>query len=254
MSCWSGAARCLALACIGLTWMGCDRFSSGQTGARDPDYLRAKSKWNQRDFVGAVKSYEAALRTDPNSADAHREMGILYYQDIKDPAAAVYHLRKYLALRKDANNADTIRGFIDTCKMDLAREVPLSVSDERIQKALDTLAAEKASLEQQLKIALAENEKLRTQLGEAGNPVVVGQSPREPVTRPDPFTGPEVPSDAPRSPERVVPTRTHVIRKGDTLYSLGKRYGVAYPKILGANPGLDENRLPLGREIRIPSN
>jgi LysM repeat protein len=45
----------------------------------------------------------------------------------------------------------------------------------------------------------------------------------------------------------------YVIKAGDTLGMLSLRYGVLTAAILKANPGLNPARLPLGKEILIPS-
>lgn len=45
----------------------------------------------------------------------------------------------------------------------------------------------------------------------------------------------------------------YVIKAGDTLGLLSLRYGVPTAAILKANPGLDPARLPLGKEIILPS-
>lgn len=48
----------------------------------------------------------------------------------------------------------------------------------------------------------------------------------------------------------------HVIVKGDTLYSLAKRYlghGRRWKEIQAANPGLDPKKLRVGQEIVIPA-
>ena len=49
--------------------------------------------------------------------------------------------------------------------------------------------------------------------------------------------------------------RRHTVRKGDTLYSLAKRYlgdGKRWKAIEAANPGLDHRKLPIGKSILIP--
>lgn len=50
----------------------------------------------------------------------------------------------------------------------------------------------------------------------------------------------------------VGPSR-HVIKSGETLNLLAKRYGVPAAAILKANPGLDPRHLALGKEILIPA-
>lgn len=44
----------------------------------------------------------------------------------------------------------------------------------------------------------------------------------------------------------------HTIRSKETLFSLGKRYGVTPDEICAANPGLSINNFPAGKEIVIP--
>lgn len=44
----------------------------------------------------------------------------------------------------------------------------------------------------------------------------------------------------------------HVVEPGDTLYLLGKKYGVTVAAILYANPYVDVYNLQVGDEIYIP--
>ena len=44
----------------------------------------------------------------------------------------------------------------------------------------------------------------------------------------------------------------HVIEKGDTLYLLGRRYGVRVSDIMYANPYVDVYNLQIGDELCIP--
>lgn len=45
---------------------------------------------------------------------------------------------------------------------------------------------------------------------------------------------------------------THKLRRGDTFYRLGKKYGVSSFALQAANPSLDPAQLPVGSEIVIP--
>jgi LysM repeat protein len=54
----------------------------------------------------------------------------------------------------------------------------------------------------------------------------------------------------------VAPTGTpamYTIREGDTLGSIGAKFGVSAEDILAANPGLNPMALPIGKVIRIPA-
>ena len=44
----------------------------------------------------------------------------------------------------------------------------------------------------------------------------------------------------------------HVIEQGDTLYKLGKRYGVTVSVLLFANPWVNVYNLQIGDEICVP--
>ena len=44
----------------------------------------------------------------------------------------------------------------------------------------------------------------------------------------------------------------HVIEQGDTLYKLGKRYGVTVSALLFANPWVNVYNLQIGDELCIP--
>lgn len=45
----------------------------------------------------------------------------------------------------------------------------------------------------------------------------------------------------------------HTIEAGDSLYKIGKRYGVGISALLFANPYMDLYQLQVGDEICIPS-
>lgn len=48
--------------------------------------------------------------------------------------------------------------------------------------------------------------------------------------------------------------KIHVVKKGDTLYLLSKKYNVELDKIIAANPQLsDPNKIDVGMKIKIPS-
>ena len=44
----------------------------------------------------------------------------------------------------------------------------------------------------------------------------------------------------------------HVIEQGDTLYKLGKKYGVTVSALLFANPWVNVYNLQIGDEICVP--
>ncbi len=48
--------------------------------------------------------------------------------------------------------------------------------------------------------------------------------------------------------------KIHMVKKGDTLYELSKKYGISLEKLIAANPQLaDPNKLNIGDKVKIPS-
>lgn len=54
------------------------------------------------------------------------------------------------------------------------------------------------------------------------------------------------------APKRVAKSRTHRVRSGESLYTIGKRYGVSVDRIKAAN-GLRRNTIRVGQELVIPA-
>jgi len=44
----------------------------------------------------------------------------------------------------------------------------------------------------------------------------------------------------------------HTVSKGESFYTLGRKYGVGFKAIADANPGVNPNRLKIGDKIKIP--
>lgn len=45
----------------------------------------------------------------------------------------------------------------------------------------------------------------------------------------------------------------HIVVKGDSFYTLGRKYGVTMRAIAEANPGVNSSRLKIGQKLRIPA-
>ncbi|MCC6681487.1 MAG: LysM peptidoglycan-binding domain-containing protein [Phycisphaeraceae bacterium] len=61
----------------------------------------------------------------------------------------------------------------------------------------------------------------------------------------------------PYAPQPVAPMagNSYTIKKGDTLWSIAQRHygnGQKWQDIVSANPGLDPNKLPVGKTIVLP--
>ncbi len=69
----------------------------------------------------AEQEYLHALRLDPMDADVHYNLGILYDDELKSPAKAVVHYRRYLKLNPHGPDADQVRDWLMKLEMEMKR-------------------------------------------------------------------------------------------------------------------------------------
>lgn len=60
----------------------------------------------------AVKAFQTALKLDPNHAETHYDLARIYLEHLNDREAAVSHLRRYVQLRPDAQDAERVKGWL----------------------------------------------------------------------------------------------------------------------------------------------
>lgn len=65
-----------------------------------------------RDYGKAVVVFEKYLEFDPNNAQVHYELGLLYDKNKKDPERAILHYKKYLELSPQAPNIKEVENSI----------------------------------------------------------------------------------------------------------------------------------------------
>jgi LysM repeat protein len=256
--------------CCALLWTatlflaGCGPGSQSQLDEeKEPHFLAGKSRVNSLDYQGAIESFEKALTANPYSASAHFELACLFEQREADPAAAIYHYQKYLALKPKAENAEIVRQHIMSCKQDLARTVSLGPISEKQQHELERLLEENKRLND-------ENRRLNLEMAQlrvlpSGRPVSQTNS----VPAPGPARPPAAVSalaidsggaaraqsaDAPnRASAGTLPAgRTHTVKPGETPTMIARHYGVRLETLLAANPKLEPRRLRVGQTVTIP--
>lgn len=169
-----------------------------------PLFLRAKEKYELRDYEGAIILYEQVVRENPNMAKAHLELGLIHDDKLGDYVSAIYHYRRFLKLRPDSDKARIVRQWITRAELAFAAQQPnspLQNADElaRLQKDNINLKAEveetrrvQREMEAQLKAALAQ-------------PVAMVQQPTSrPAQEPQPAPRQEAPPPAPVRPSPSV--------------------------------------------------
>ena len=254
--------RCAVGLWLCLSLSGC--FSSGDNQLneqKEPNFLTGKTLVSQMDYPGAVASFEKALEVNPRSASAHFELGWLFEEKMNDPAAAIYHYERFLRLNPKSDNADLARQHINSCIVELSKSVSaLGTLPPSAQREVENLLLENKKLESpvaQWNAYYASHQQLLTTNSppqpQSSNSIPVTQSP-EPVRRENLHSN-TAPAAAPANshPGRPPAARTHVIKPGDTLRSLAKKYGVAISELEAANPQAKPTRLQVGQILNIPA-
>jgi tetratricopeptide (TPR) repeat protein len=253
----------VALLLAGLTLSGCLPSAPNQADEeKELHFLEGRSRVNSLDWAGAIESFEKALEANPQSASAHFELGWLFDNKEPDPAAAIYHYNKYLALRPRAENAVQVKDRILACKQELARAVSLGPITEKQQHDLDKLAEENRQLNEQVKQLNEELTKWRAYYGSQAVPSPNGLAPASTAQRPPPSGGltplengdgsASAPSPGSHAGPTAPPVHTHVIKPGETLSIIARKYGVKVEALTAINPRLDPRRMRPGQTLIIP--
>ncbi len=259
-----GGSRWLlgALLCLGL-W-GCLPATGSRTDEEnEPYFQRGKALAGSLDYTGAIYAYEKALEVNPHNARAHFELGLLYQRNDTDLPAAIFHFNRFLQLRPDSDQADTVRQRINACKQDLARAIAISLAPvtQAMQRDLEHALAENTRL-------TAENQELRRQVAAwtayyarfpSGVPQPTNAAPAESsalraAPPPEQARTPAAPARPAREsrPAVTTTTRSYTVQRGESLYTIARKHGVKLSALQAANPGVDPRRLRAGQNLTIP--
>ena len=222
-----------------------------------------------------------------DAPESHLEVGLLYQQHINDPLSAIYHFKKYLAIRPNSPQAPLVRQRIDSAIREFARTLPAQPLENQLQKvdliaAMDRLKLENDLLKQQNADLRAGREvpeaAVDTPAQPAGDVNVSFNVENIPTVRthpvrpePPPVTPPTTrhataPATAPARNVSTPPTqnapargvaRRHTVTKGDTLSNLAQRYynnRARWHDIYAANRTVMKNEgdLRVGMDLVIP--
>lgn len=246
---------CGALVLVLLTSLeGCLPSSQNQMEEeKESHFLAGRSCISSMDFKGAIEEFEKALEANPHSASAHFQLGWLCEEKDADPAAAIYHYSQYLKLRPNSDNSEVVTQHITNCKQDLAKTIlPLPVTPS-MQHEFEQLAEENKRLREELEKWRAYAGRLQTMTNPPAAIVAPTRAAQVSVTPPaQTNAGPGSAADS-RSLSNIIPTRTYVVKAGDSPYSIARKSGVKLEALLAANPGVDPRRLRVGQTLNLPS-
>ncbi len=235
----------------------------GQTDdEKEPHYVLGQSRVNAMDYQGAIDAFEQSLEANPQSAAAHFELGWLYEEKASDPAAAIYHYKRYLKLNPNAGNAALIAQHIDACKQQLAADVLGLPSTSAAQQQLEKLAEQNRELQQQvdqLQDTVKQwNAYYQSQLAVRSNAPTqnnpIAQQNTSPM--PDDITA-QLATTADNTQSKPAPPKlaklhTHTVVAGETAAGIARKLGVKLSALEMVNPGINPGRIRVGQVLNLP--
>ena len=157
----------------------------------------ADAKATQGNYLRAINLYEAALDDTPRCADIHYKLALIYDDKMNDPLNALHHFKRYLILNPNGARAVEVKNFM---KRD---EIALMTSLSGDSVVTRTEAARLRN----------ENLNFRKEIEEHS------AKPKMTIERALPRD-----SHAEKTPEKASANRTYVVKSGDTLFSIARRF------------------------------
>ena len=204
----------------------------------DPAFERGKSYLKVGKETEALDEFLSVTRRMVECPKSHLEAGrlLLTLESRKDPVASIYHFRRFLLLKPESREASKVEQLIVTAEREIIRDLPGEPYDDYLD--LIALKEENAKLKRQVL-------DYQARLGEPVGEVVPTVNPITP------------PVDRPAQPTPPPVIRSYVVKKGDSLYAISRKfYGDSshIDRIFQANrdslPSKDS--LKVGQTLRIP--
>ncbi|WP_309398084.1 LysM peptidoglycan-binding domain-containing protein [Cerasicoccus maritimus] len=249
-------------------WAGCDAQSGSVVNeTEEKHYQRGQRLLREGREGEALNAFLKVIDKRPDAPESHLEAGILYQQHIGDPVSSIYHLRRYIELRPDSDEAEKAQQLIETAKKDFARSLPGQPYDSAIERLdllemLEAVREENKQLKREL-AAVRQGQVVQNGLSSPGSSSqgssrVSYQSSSRPLERSS-STATSTSYTPPQQAHAETPsnTRSYTVVSGDTLTRISaKVYGEAgrWQDIFEANRDLlpNPNALRVGQTLKIP--
>ena len=219
--------------CLGLAFSsaGCDRMITPHSTQVMKD---AESKSADGNYLRAITLYESALDGSAKSAEIHYRLALLYDDKMHDPLNALHHFKRYLTLAPSGTHANEVKNFMKKDELELATSLSGDSVVSRTEAA--RLRNENLTLRKEL-------EDQRVSLHGATTEKASGDG-RDKQT-------------STVSAKSLSAARTYVVRDGDTLASISRRFyksSTKWKKIRNANRNIvdDPGKLKAGQTLTIP--
>src|SRR6266699_1676587 len=212
---------------VGCAFTGCDRLMSSRYAQLVQD---ADGKSAQGDFERAINLYEAALDDSPRCAEIHYKLAVLYDDKMNDPLNALHHFKRYLVLSPNGAHASDVKNSVKRDEI----AVVTSLSGDSV-----VTRAEAARLRN-------ENLNLHKELEARSGTLPIGSGKAQARD-----------ASSKKTASRKSEGRTYVVRPGDTLVSISRKFyksSARWKGILDANKESihDLKKLTVGQTLVIP--
>jgi nucleoid-associated protein YgaU len=195
----------------------------------------AESKSADGNYLRAITLYESALDGSAKSADIHYRLALLYDDKMHDPLNALHHFKRYLTLAPTGAHASEVKNFMKKDELELGTSLSGDSVVSRAEAARlknENLALRKELEDQRVRLPSAATEKAPSTKGPDGKMESASKKP----------------------PGK---SRTYVVREGDTLASISRRFYKSsghWKKIRNANRSIvdDPGKLKPGQTLTIP--
>src|SRR6266699_607437 len=205
----------------------CDRMVTSRNTrlVKEADWKAA-----QGDYLWAINLYEAALDGTPQSAEVHFKLALLYDDKMNDPLHALHHFKRYLVLNPEGSHAAEVKDFMKRDEVALVT----SLSGDSV-----VTRAEAARLRN-------ENLNLHREIDARSATLPIGSGKAQARD-----------ASSKKIASRKSEGRTYVVRSGDTLVSISRKFyksSARWKGILDANKESihDPKKLTVGQTLVIP--
>jgi tetratricopeptide (TPR) repeat protein len=240
-----GLRKCVAyiLPMLVLLLAGCFNGSESQQRAQinDPIFRKGRVHLQRGNNDAALRCFERIIQLNPTQcAEAHLESGEIYLNHRKDPIAAIYHYREYLAQTPNGRQSPLVRQRITTAEKVYISQIP---------PLRHVAGGDPGDLLHSLKLLQDENSRLRRQLVA----LQAGASSNKAADEEKPPSG-NSPAGVRREPAKM---RHYTVAKGDTLSSISQKvYGTPgrWKDIFTANRQTlpSPSQLTIGQVLNVP--
>jgi LysM repeat protein len=241
--------------------VACGRGGGAVAGSEqdDSDFLRAQDLKKRGLSTEALAAYlKVIARRGEAAPESHLEAGLIYYEKLKEPLKAIYHLQEYLDLQPNSPRRDSVRTTAMAAERDfvfqrLAQSQFAGGELQQLQEQVDQLTRENARLEGELKMVreapsgiVTRSEVMLGASSSQGTPILVGPSAGMINVGPSSSqasiviappgaakSGPPEAKSAAPAQRSAAPAQkasastggaTHTVRSGDTLNSIARQY------------------------------